>query len=408
MSVEYVPLRYVTSVLARGTAPDYVGDGPIRMVSQAANQDSGLDWERTRFHDFDGDSRKLKGYLEFGDSLVNSTGTGTLGRVGWFEKSPDDRPCVADGHVTVTRFDPTRVDKRFGFYYLKSDEFQEFMFETLVNGSTNQIELSRERMSAVSMPVPPLEEQRRIADFLDAETGKIDNLVAKKRRLVALLDERIDSRVLHHVGESQLVKLDNGTPTRPIRRALTKVARSAVSDVGVITAYRDGQVTVRNSRRAEGYTLSASSEPQGQFVQFGDVVVHGLDGFAGAIGTSEADGNCSPVYHVCAPNDGNDALFMGRLLRLLALQGYLGNFATSTRERAVDFRNWDLFGRIPIPVVTYEEQCEIGESILKLRPLRAAIERSEKLATERRQALITAAVTGQFDVFAASGRGIEE
>ncbi|MFB9349212.1 restriction endonuclease subunit S [Streptomyces heliomycini] len=258
------------------------------------------------------------------------------------------------------------------------------------------------------IPLPPLEEQRRIADFLDYETSKLDNLVTKKQRLVSLMNERIDSRVLHHVDTSQLVKPSADSPVLPIRRVVSKVIRPATSGLGVITAYRDGQVTDRASRRAEGYTLSASTEPQGQAVEVNDVVVHGLDGFAGAIGVSEARGNCSPVYHVCVPLNDGDSRFIARLLRLLALQGYLGNFATSTRERAVDFRNWDLFGRIPIPVVPTSEQHEIGELITSVRPLSERIDRSAVLVAERHQALITAAVTGQFDVSTASGRNVTE
>ncbi|MFJ4283153.1 restriction endonuclease subunit S [Streptomyces massasporeus] len=271
-----------------------------------------------------------------------------------------------------------------------------------------QPHLNAEELGDTMIPVHGLEDQRRIADYLDAELTKLDDLASKKRRLVRLLNERIDSRILQHVGESEIARVEGGSPTLPIRRILTKVTRPAVAGAGVITAYRDGQVTERGARRAEGYTMSASTEPIGQHVHVGDVVVHGLDGFAGAIGTSEAYGNCSPVYHVCAPKNGGDSWFISRLLRLLALQGYLGNFATSTRERAVDFRNWELFGRIPIPVVTKVEQREIGEWITQLRPLRAAIERSAALAAERRHALITAAVTGQVDTTTASGRNVTE
>ncbi|WP_280858990.1 restriction endonuclease subunit S [Streptomyces sp. SAI-144] len=265
-----------------------------------------------------------------------------------------------------------------------------------------------EDLAKVEVSLPPMKEQRSIADFLDTESEKIDNLASKKLQLVELLEERIDSRILVHVGESELVRPSDGRPSLPIRRLLTKVTRPAAKDVGVITAYRDGQVTERSLRRAEGYTLSASAEPQGQYVMVGDVVVHGLDGFAGAIGTSEARGNCSPVYHVCVPTDDGNALFLGRLLRVLATQGYLGNFAISTRERAVDFRNWDLFGRIPAPVVPLTEQRDIGTWISKLRPLNEAVERSTALAAERRQSLITAAVTGQFDVSTASGRNVTD
>ena len=96
--------------------------------------------------------------------------------------------------------------------------------------------------------------------------------------------------------------------------------------------------------------------------------------------------------------DGGDRHFYGRLLRLLATTGYLGNFATSTRERAVDFRNWDLFGRIPLPVVDVVDQHQIGDRIRHLAPIRERVARSEALIIERRQALITAAVTGQLEI----------
>jgi len=144
--------------------------------------------------------------------------------------------------------------------------------------------------------------------------------------------------------------------------------------------------------------MTAGTEPQGQGVQEGDIVIHGLDGFAGAIGDSEALGNCSPVYHVCLPTDGGNSAFYGRLLRLLALGDYLALFGASARERAVDFRNWKIFGHAPIPVVEPAVQHEIGSLIIKIRPLREEVQRFNALLAERRQALITAAVTGGITV----------
>ncbi|MFE9022247.1 restriction endonuclease subunit S [Streptomyces sp. NPDC007808] len=337
-----------------------------------------------------------------GDVLLNITGA-SLGRV---SRAPEDLgEANVNQHVCIIRPN-AEADSRYLAYTLSSRPVQEQIFELQVGG--NREGLNFDQVGNLTVPAALTEEQCRIANYLDGELGKLHDLVAKKLRLVSLMDERIDSRILQYVSSSELVRPSTGSPVLPIRRALTKVNRPPVSSLGVITAYRDGQVTERSLRRAEGYTLSASSDPQGQNVQVGDVVVHGLDGFAGAIGTSEAVGNCSPVYHVCVPSGDGDARFMGRLLRLLALQGYLGNFATSTRERAVDFRNWDLFGRIPIPVVPADEQREIGAWITRLGPLRGVITRSVELATERRQALITAAVTGQFDVSTASGRNVTD
>src|SRR6478752_3469297 len=111
-------LKHVTSLLNRGSAPNYVEEGPVRAVSQAANQAGGLNWSRARFHDFSGNPENLKGYLRPHDVLINSTGTGTLGRIGYFEKSPDALPCMADSHVTIARANPDELDARFSYYWL--------------------------------------------------------------------------------------------------------------------------------------------------------------------------------------------------------------------------------------------------------------------------------------------------
>ncbi|MET9640086.1 restriction endonuclease subunit S [Streptomyces virginiae] len=401
-------LKRVTTLLNRGSAPNYVDAGPVRAISQAANQTAGLDWTRTRFHDYAGDPAKLKGYLSPSDILINSTGTGTLGRVGYFESDPDGFPCMADSHVTIARANPEELNPRFGYYWLGSRPFQGFVYTALVVGATNQIELNRDRLSDAPIPLPPLDEQRRIADFLDAETGKMNDLVRSQTRLVEVLGERIDYQVLEVIRRSELVDIRHGSKLVAMRWLLRKNVRPTADTSEVVTAFRDGQVTARSLRRAEGYTNSASSEPQGQHVCIGDVVVHGLDGFAGAIGTAEAEGNCSPVNHVLTLKGEGDPFYYGRLLRILSLQGYLTGFSHSTRERAFDFRNWDMFGRIPIPVGSVSEQRRIGHDIQKLRPIRNKVDQFTARINERRQALIAAAVTGQFDVSTASGRNVTD
>lgn len=265
--------------------------------------------------------------------------------------------------------------------------------------SNTQDNLNAEQVGNFPFPDAPLAEQRAIADYLDVETARIDELIAKKQQLIDLLGERIDAAIMEIVGRSEIVAVGL-EPGLEIRRVLQKLDRKPTVE-GMITAFRDGQVTTRSLRGKEGFTNSWTDNARVQGVRAGDVVVHGLDGFSGAIGDSEADGMCSPVYHVCQPSDGGDPAFYARLLRRLALTGYLGNFAVSTRERAVDFRNWDLFGRIPIPLVPIEQQREIGGRIRKLRPLVELVEKSAALAAERKLAVITAAVTGEFAGFGA-------
>src|SRR5690606_1232812 len=68
----------------------------------------------------------------------------------------------------------------------------------------------------------------------------------------------------------------------------------------IVTAFRDGQVTLRKNRRTEGFT-NALKEAGYQGVRRGDLVIHAMDAFAGAIGVSDSDGKCTPVYSCCVP-----------------------------------------------------------------------------------------------------------
>src|SRR3954467_11741292 len=69
---------------------------------------------------------------------------------------------------------------------------------------------------------------------------------------------------------------------------------------GIVTAFRDGQVTLRSNRRTDGFT-NAMKEAGYQGVRKGDLVIHAMDAFAGAIGVSDSDGKCTPVYSCCVP-----------------------------------------------------------------------------------------------------------
>ena len=305
----------------------------------------------------------------------------------------DRGPALLNQHLFRVDVAPS-VNRRWFRYVL---EVGIERLKPLMHGST-MTHVTAEMLRELRTPLPSRQEQEAMAAFLDAEVAQMDALLTKKRRLVTLLQEEIDTTLLQIIVRSPLVTSDGPMRSAPTARLLSKQDRPASRDAPVITAFRDGQVTARGSRRSDGFTESWTDAAQVQGVITGDVVIHGLDGFAGAIGTSEAAGACSPVYHVCTPADGGDADFYGRLLRVLATTGYLGNFATSTRERAVDFRNWGLFGRIPLPVVDRAEQERIGERIRAVRPTKALVARSEVLLAERRQALITAAVTGQLEI----------
>lgn len=255
--------------------------------------------------------------------------------------------------------------------------------------------LSRDVLGAIVCPTPPRDEQRAIADYLDHETARIDALVAKQEEFIGLLRERRDT-----IADAEFQRPE-GKRKATVRQTLVRLWRTPLPGSGVVTAYRDGVVTLRANRRADGYTMS-EAESGYQGVVPGDIVFHALDGFAGAVGISDSEGQCSPVYHVCSPRYDDDAEYLTLLIRYMGTSGFLSTQAPSTRQRSVDFRNWGTFARVPMVLPSVEHQksfvAEYRQQTTQTGALIAKAEEHIALAKERRSALITAAVTGQIDV----------
>jgi type I restriction enzyme S subunit len=168
---------------------------------------------------------------------------------------------------------------------------------------------------------------------------------------------------------------------------------------GVVTAFRDGQVTLRTNRRTDGFTNSLK-EIGYQGVREGDLVIHAMDGFAGAIGVSDSDGKCSPVYSCCTQRKNSDAYFYAYLLRNMAATGFIESLAKGIRERSTDFR-WKDFSELSLPLPPVEEQRTIAKKLdRETARIDALIEKKTRfieLLKEKRQALITQAVTKGLD-----------
>lgn len=136
-----------------------------------------------------------------------------------------------------------------------------------------------------------------------------------------------------------------------------KVDRNPEENDEVITCFRDGQVTLRKNRRLSGYTESIK-EIGYQHINKGDLVIHIMDAFAGAIGVSDSNGKGSPVYNVCVSRICVNNYFYAYLLREMARNGYISSLYRGIRERSSDFR-FNVFANQIYPVPPREEQDKI-------------------------------------------------
>lgn len=176
-----------------------------------------------------------------------------------------------------------------------------------------------------------------------------------------------------------------------------KQDRPVRSNDEIVTCFRDGEVTLRRNRRTDGFT-TALKEHGYQGIRQGDLVIHAMDAFAGAIGVSDSDGKSTPVYSACTPRKNNSVnpYFYAYYMRHIALSGLLVSLAKGIRERSTDFRFND-FADLELAVPTLTEQNAIAvfldEKCAKIDEAIRIKEEQIKLLRERRQILIQQAVT---------------
>lgn len=266
-------------------------------------------------------------------------------------------------------------------------------------------------MKKIAIPTPPIDEQRRIADFLDAKCAEIDALTADIQTQIDTLEQYKRSVITETVTKG--LNLDAEMKDSGIewigmmpehwncirgKYVLRYVQKPVREDDGVITCFRDGEVTLRSNRREDGFTL-ADKEIGYQGIDVGDLVVHGMDGFAGAIGISDSRGKASPVLNVLE-TDRNKRYIM-YFLRSMAYSDVFLALATGIRVRSCDLR-WNKLSELFYPIPPLEEQdaivAHIDDVIEKANAVIADKKAQLETLEEYKKSLIFEYVTGKKEV----------
>lgn len=133
--------------------------------------------------------------------------------------------------------------------------------------------------------------------------------------------------------------------------------RPIKDDDGVITCFRNGEVTLRANRREDGFTI-ATVEAGYQGIEPGDLVIHGMDGFAGAIGISDSRGKGTPALNVLACSENKKYIMY--LLRAMAYTEVFMALSTGVRVRTCD-TNWKKLRSLDYLIPPEEEQHRIAD-----------------------------------------------
>ena len=203
----WTTLEEICLFLSRGKSPKYSDtDKTYPVFAQKCNlKDGGISLEQARFLDPSTICKWSEEYkLKTGDVLVNSTGTGTVGRTRLFHEGYlKNYPFVVpDSHVSVIRT-TSEVKSEFVFAYISSQLIQQYLEDNLA-GSTNQKELYIGVLSDLSFPLPPLAEQHRIVAEIERwfslvdiiENGKSDLQTTIKQTKSKILDLAIHGKLV--------------------------------------------------------------------------------------------------------------------------------------------------------------------------------------------------------------------
>lgn len=161
----------------------------------------------------------------------------------------------------------------------------------------------------------------------------------------------------------------------------------------IITCFRDGEVTLRSNRREDGFTVSLT-ETGYQGIDVGDLIVHGMDGFAGAIGISDSRGKATPVLNVL--NTTKCKKYIMYLMRSMAYCGLFLSLSTGIRVRTCD-TNWKKLREIDYLLPDLLEQQNIANFLdakcAEIDALAADIQTQIDTLEQYKRSVITEAIT---------------
>ena len=312
--------------------------------------------------------------------------------------------AVSDVRATwnqaILGIDPVdgRADIRFVRYWL------EHLRPTFaaISRSNTQDNLNAEQVGGFPFPTLTEADQRAIADFLDTETTRLDSLIAKKRRMEVLLDERWAAELDQMLaGARESTTLARLTPdARPIMYGIVLPGPDLDAGRPIV---KGGNVRNDGLR---GPLCNTSHSIESRYarsrLRSGDLVVVIRGAGAGRIGRVPewADmANLTQDVARVAPAPGVDGEWLRLILQSRRVQDQLSISVGGAAITGINI--WDL-KRVRVPSVPLPDQLAAAQLAKRvesrIRRQQHALHRQIELLVEKRQALTTAAVTGELDI----------
>jgi len=280
--------------------------------------------------------------------------------------------------------------------------------------NTIRLRISMQDLNNVFVPHPPIDEQEQVVRWLNWQTYHIQKFLSANQRKIECLKELKKSLICETttVGlkpnkEMKIIDtyFEHAVPHHwrevKLKRILQKLVRAYSADAEILICSNKGTVFPRGDSEIG---LVSESESFYQGVCNGDLLIHGMDTWHGAIAVSELDGKCTGVVHVCSSEQ--NKMFIAYYLQMLAFRKLYKAITNGVRQNTSDFRSWEKAGEILIMLPPKKEQDAIAaflnEKCTAIDQLITKITKEISLVNEYHTRIISDAVTGKIDL-----RGVE-
>lgn len=299
---------------------------------------------------------------------------------------------------------PAQSDPRFLDYLLHSVPFLQELTRRSKWMPPSQFDIGWEELRSLPVLTPPLAEQRRIADFLDAETARIDALITAKQQMIEVLTRRLGRALDDRMSALGPPSTALRRFTRSITQGTSGIAGATPAGVGEwgilkLSAVRNG-VFRQDENKVVGpdFPVDESLRPQP-----GDLLVtrSNTPAYVGdACAVREDVGQVllpDLIYRI--RTDGRlDPVFASMALRTTSARLALSSAARGTSQSMVKLRGEDILNvEVPVPPLAVQREVVAlhDKAVNHHQRLSATLTHQIELLREHRQALITAAVSGE-------------
>lgn len=390
--VEHLLLKYVATIndeiLAEDTRPNY----ELQYVGISDVDSSGNINELTSYH-FENAPKSARRIVRNGDVIISTIRTSPEAIALIQETSGK---LIVSTSFAVVRPKATVFEPNFCKYVLRESTFLD---EVKMRSKGLALpSISASELGNICINLPSIQQQRAIADYLDRETVRLDNLIAVNKRLLELLEEKQKTIITHTVtcGLNPDVQLhDSGLPwigEIPSHWTIGKLKHLATLKNGKTITSESiteiGKYAVFGGNGKIGFTSS--------FTHKGQYLLIGRPGsLCGTVHIASDHFWASEHVIVVGLKKSDDISWLGWVLRAMNLNQY----SESASQPGL---NIDFIANLQVPIPPVTEQRSISmhieTEIIKLDKLREVAERTISLLKERKTALITAALTEKIKV----------